>query len=270
MLNTKQTGTSEIIETIEAVDVSTTLASVTSARRKSELVPVPAGQQPAADHHPALVYLASLAPGSRRGVRSSLQVCAELLSSGRCDWQNMPWQALGPQHTQALRSELADRYAAATANKMLASVRGVLRAAWELGQIDTDRYQRAIGFRAVRGQTLPRGRSISQGELRALFSNCLKDKTPLGVRDAALLAVLYGSGLRRAEATALDVGDYDKETGSLTIRAGKGNKARVSYTSEGERQLLEAWLTVRGQSAPQTMGPLFLPVLKGGLCWLLG
>jgi hypothetical protein len=176
-----------------------------SARRKPELVPVPAAHRPAADQHPALVYLASLAPGSRRGVSSSLQVCAELLSSGRCDGQTLPWQALGPQHTQALRSELADRYSAPTANKVLDSVRGVLRAAWELGQIDTNRYQRAIGFRAVRGQTLPRGRSISQGELRALFSNCLKDKAPMGVRDAALLAVLYVSGLRRAEATALDV-----------------------------------------------------------------
>ncbi|MEP6775876.1 MAG: tyrosine-type recombinase/integrase [Chloroflexota bacterium] len=262
MLNTERTKAAEIIEPVEA---SATSRAVTSARRKPELSPLPAGPQPAADQHPAFVYLASLAPGSRRGVRSSLQVCAELLSSGRCDWQTLPWQGLGPQHTQALRSELADRYAAATANKMLASVRGVLRAAWELGQIDTDRYQRAIGFRAVRGQTLPRGRSISQGELRALFSNCLKDKTPLGVRDAALLAVLYGSGLRRAEVTALDVADYDRETASLTIRAGKGNKARVSYTSVGERQLLEAWLKVREQEgAPAASGPLFLPVLKGG------
>ena len=264
MLNTKPANDGEIIETIETLEVSTTSRAVASARRKPDLSPAPPAQQSAADEHPAMVYLASLAPGSRRGVRSSLQVCAELLSSGRCDWQSLPWPALGPQHTQALRSELADRYAAPTANKMLASVRGVLRAAWELGQVDTDRYQRAIGFRAVRGQTLPRGRSISQGELRALFSNCLRDKTPLGVRDAALLAVLYGSGLRRAEVTALDVADYDRETGSLTIRAGKGNKARVSYTSEGERQLLEKWLQVREQSAPPASGPLFLPVLKGG------
>jgi site-specific recombinase XerD len=148
---------------------------------------------------------------------------------------------------------------------MLAAVRGVLRAAWELGQIDTDRYQRAIAFRAVRGQTLPRGRSISQGELKALFSTCLQDRSPIGVRDAALLAVLYGSGLRRAEAVSLDAADYDRETGSLTVRAGKGNKARVSYTSAGERQLLEAWLKVREQAgAPPNLGPLFLPVLKGG------
>lgn len=70
--------------------------------------------------------------------------------------------------------------------------------------------------------------------------------------------------MRRAEVTALDVADYDRETGSLTVRAGKGNKARVSYTSAGERQLVEAWLKVRAEWAPPTAGPLFLPVLKGG------
>ncbi len=135
MLNTETTEVAEIIEPVEPVEasaISTTSRAVASARRKPELVAVPAGQQLAADQHSALAYLASLAPGSRRGVRSSLQVCAELLSSGSCDWQSMPWQALGPQHTQALRSELADRYAAATANKMLASVRGVygLHGSW--------------------------------------------------------------------------------------------------------------------------------------------
>src|SRR4051794_20215050 len=236
MLNPRPADDSEITEVMrpmEPDEVSATSRAVTSARRKPDLVQVPAAHQPEADQHPALVYLASLAPGSRRGVRSSLQVCAELLSSGKCNWQTLPWQVLGPQHTQALRSELAARYAAPTANKMLASVRGVLRAAWELGQVDTDRYQRAIGFRAVRGQTLPRGRSISQGELRALFSNCLKDRTPLGVRDAALLAVLYGSGLRRAGGYSLHVARYDRGSGFLTIKDGERNKARGSLKSAG-------------------------------------
>src|SRR3954451_2510719 len=135
MLNTK---TTEAAAVIEAVDVSAIPRTAASARGKPNLAPILTAQQRAADQHPAMVYLASLAPGSRRGVRSSLQVCAELLSSGRCDWQTHTWQPLGPQRTQSLRSELAARYAAATANKRLATVRGVLRAAWELGQVDTD------------------------------------------------------------------------------------------------------------------------------------
>ena len=198
-------------------------------------------------------------------MKGSLQVIAELLTGGRCTWETMPWHLLRVQHTQALRAQLADRYAAATANKMLAAMRGVLRAAWELGQIDTDSYQRAVSVRAVRGQTVPRGRSISKGELRALFAACLRDRSPIGARDAALLAVLYGSGLRRAEASALDVGDYDPESGALKVRAGKGNKERVCYTAAGERHLLEAWLRTRAtMGAPLSTGPLFLPMVKGG------
>ena len=255
--------TTEIIYKGES-DVITSMPEANGSA-DGALAPHSSLQQQPASQHPAFVYLASLAPGSRRGMRSSLQVCAELLSSGQCDWQSLPWHELGPQHTQALRAALADRYAAASANKMLAATRGVLRAAWELGQIETDRYHRAIAFRSVRGQTLPRGRSISQGELRSLFATCLQDRSPIGVRDAALLSVLYGSGLRRAEVVALDAADYDRETGSLTIQAGKGNKQRVAYTAAGERQLLEAWFRVRGEAgAPPTSGPLFLPVFKGG------
>ena len=164
--------------------------------------------QPSADRHPARVYLLRLAPSSRPVMRGAIQIAAELLTGGRFTWETMPWSALRIQHMDALRSELADRYAPATANRMLAAVRGVLRAAWELGQMDTDSYQRALSTRSVRGETLPRGRAISQGELRALFAACLRDLdkkgnlTLRGARDAALLAVLYGSGLRRAEAAA--------------------------------------------------------------------
>ena len=198
-----------------------------------ELVPAPSHRQPPADQHPARVYLASLSAGSRPAMRGSLQVVAELLTSGRCGWETMPWQLLRVQHTQALRSELADRYAAATANKMLAALRGVLRAAWELNQIDTDSYQRAVSVRAVRGETVPRGRSITKGELRALFGVCLRDRTPMGARDAALLAVLYGSGLRRAEAAALDVTDYEYE---YEAESGSGSDFRVRRTAGESRQ----------------------------------
>jgi integrase/recombinase XerD len=104
---------------------------------------------------------------------------------------------------------------------------GVLRAAWELGHIDTDSYQRAVPVRPVRGEAIPHGRSVSKGELRALFTACFRGRSMIGARAAALLSVLYGSGLRRAEASALDVGNYNPEVGSLTVRAGKGDKQRV-------------------------------------------
>jgi len=66
---------------------------------------------------------------------------------------------------------------------------------------------------AVRGSTLPRGRAPTPGELRAFFAAVAGDARPATrARDAALLAVLYGAGVRRAVAVALDVADYDPET----------------------------------------------------------
>jgi site-specific recombinase XerD len=212
------------------------------------------------DQKPAAVYLASLAPGSRRSMKTALNLIAALLTSGRCDALSLHWGALRFQHTAAIRAALSERYAASSANHRLAALRGVLKAAWNLGQIPTEEYHRAINLPPVRGETLPRGRALSPGELRMLFHVCEQDHTPAGGRDAALLAVLYGVGLRRSEAVALDVKDYDGETGALTVRSGKGNKARVGYASRGARQALGKWLLTRGD----VEGPLLLPVLKSG------
>ena len=66
--------------------------------------------------------------------------------------------------------------------------------------------------------------------------------------------------MRRAEAVALDVVDYNPEIGALTIRRGKGNKARLLYATNGAREALVAWIAVRGKEP----GPLFVPVDKAG------
>jgi integrase/recombinase XerD len=68
--------------------------------------------------------------------------------------------------------------------------------------MDADSYHRAADLPSVRGSTLPRGRALTTGELRALFGARATDSTAAGARDAALLALLYGAGLRRAERAA--------------------------------------------------------------------
>lgn len=230
-------------------------------------LPVPASPTPteviAASErstHPVAVYLARLAPGSRRTMRQALDIVAGLLTDGRADAITLPWAQLRYQHTQAVRSRLAERYRPATVNKVLAAVRGVLKEAWRLGLMPADDFHRAVDLRGVSSHTLPRGRALSAGEIRALFVACATDRSPAGARDAAVLALLYGAGMRRQEVVRLDVEDFDVETGAVTIRAGKARKDRITHTSNGSLAALQAWLAVRG-SEP---GPLFIPVLKGG------
>jgi site-specific recombinase XerD len=142
---------------------------------------------------------------------------------------------------------------------MLAALRGVLKECWRLGLIVHDEYARAADIAPVRGQLPSRGRALKEVELEALFKGCQVDPATAGVRDAAILGLLYGIGLRRSELVQLDVADFDSRDGVLTIR-GKGNQARTAYVVEEARTVLERWLRVRG-IAP---GPMFFPVTKSG------
>jgi len=210
-----------------------------------------------ATDHPVAVYLASLAAGSRRAMRGALETIAAIASDERSDASTFPWSAMRHEHVAAIRAGLAERYAAATANRMLAALRGVLRSCWRLGLLDKETLDRAIDVPSVRGSTLPKGRSVSSGEMRAIFAAC--DCSSAGRRDAALLSLLYGGGLRRAEVVALNVGDLDVDTGELTVH-GKGGRERLVHMTNGGLQAVLDWLDVRGT----VDGPLLPPVLKGG------
>ena len=105
---------------------------------------------------------------------------------------------------------------------MQSALRGVLKAAWKLGQVSAEDYHRAADVGSVKGETLPAGRSITPGEIAALADACAANQSASGVRDAAIIGLLYSCGLRRAELVGLDTEDYDTEAGTLEIRRRKG------------------------------------------------
>jgi site-specific recombinase XerD len=222
------------------------------------IVAVPGGKPIAhLERHPLAVYVAGLAPGSRRTMLTALRVIAKLVND-TYDEITFPWIEVTYGVAQAIRSKLGTTYAPATANRMLAAMKGVLKSAFRLGLIDGETYMRATAVEPVRGSRLPKGRSISQGELRALFGIC-DPHDAVGARDAALLGLLYAGGLRRAEVVALDLDHLEPETGAVLVR-GKGNKQRTVYVTNGALDAVNIWLEHRGREP----GPLLLPVLKGG------
>lgn len=211
--------------------------------------------------HPAVVYLASLSEGSRRTIFQALDTMARLLSGGRLGVFMLNWAALRYEHTAAIRSLLAERYKPSTANKMLSALRQVLYHAWQLGQISAEDYQRARSVRSIVGDVLPAGRDLGAGELAALMAACEADPSPAGARDAAIIALMYATGIRRSSVVRLNLADYDPTTGTLRVRQAKRNKEYLAYVAQdGAQRAMADWLAVRGSEA----GPLFWPVTKGG------
>ncbi|NJL33027.1 MAG: tyrosine-type recombinase/integrase [Chloroflexaceae bacterium] len=188
---------------------------------------------------------------------AALNLIARMLSPGATA-QTLHWAAVRFQHISVIRAQLMEKYAPSTVNKHLAAIRGVLRTAYNLGQLDNDDYRRALAVKSVFNDRLPAGRELTPGELASLVNACKADPEPAGARDAALLAVLY-AGLRRSEVVALNR-DHIGPDGQITVRAGKGRKDRIVYLPAGGIAAMNAWLAVRTDQA----APLFTRIGKGG------
>ena len=247
-------------------------------------LPVPALVGGAVEVHqrtgpnPATVYLARLAPGSRRTMRGALATVAVICvpdADPAPDPEAFPWWSFRAEHAKAVRAVLAERFKYTTVNKQLSALRGVLREAWELGLMETEHYHRAAAVRAVKGSSAAAatGRSLARAELRALIEVCLAPVSPRkgdapvvtekGQRDAALVALGYGCGLRRDELATLMVGDLDLVQRRVVVR-GKGNKERVVPIPPGAFHALRDYLGVRlaglvgsDGEAPPLLSPLY-------------
>lgn len=187
----------------------------------------------------------------------ALNAIARLLTNGTSDASTLDWSALRYQHTAAVRSVLMEKYSPATANKMLCALRRTLKEARRLGLMAAEDYDRAVDIESVRGTRLLRGRALSGEEIAALMDACTTDPTAVGVRDAAMLAILM-VGLRRSEVVNLDLKDFNLATLALTIRSAKGRKDRMNYLPSSAAMAVDDWLVIRGKVA----GPLLYPLDK--------
>lgn len=208
--------------------------------------------------HPACVYLNQLRPRSQRTMGRCLNAIASLLTGGTCDALSLDWGKLRYQHTAALRSILVEKFAPTTVNQMLCALRRVLKEAKKLKLISIEDYGEAVSIESVRENKQLRGRALTKAEIGALMRVCQQEQTKTGLRDAALLAILFGTGLRRSEVVALDLEDYDPQTGALKVRSGKGGKDRTVYLPSALKKVLQQWLVKRGVRN----GPLLYPVSK--------
>jgi len=216
--------------------------------------------------NPMDIYLSGLGEDSQRTMGSALESIADILSDGKIAGDQLPWHKLRSPEVNYLRGRLQKYYAPATANRYLSALRAVLKEAWRANLVDRETMERTMDVRSIKGSRELSGRAITVDDLRAVFEACASDENgALGARDAAILALLYGAGLRRAEAAALHTEDVSLPEGSIVVR-GKGNKERTVFLPKGTVQALKAWIEVRGGSS----GAFFARVKKSGEVELKG
>jgi integrase len=211
------------------------------------------------ERNPARLYLACLTAKGRRSMGCRLVTIARLY--GHQDLDSVPWHLMRYEHALAVRTHFLNRgLAPKTINTALCAMSGVARAAWNLGLMSTDDFMRVRHVKKVSGSRLPPGRALTQDELARLFDACARDKNPSrGARDAAILGIYAGAGVRRDEGVAVDLRDYDPETGALRV-VGKGNKERLVYVAGGAKRALDDWVELRGRAE----GPLLTSTHRRG------
>jgi len=155
------------------------------------------------------------------------------------------------------RTHLQDRHlSSSTTNRRLAALRSLVKLARTFGiiswpQLDVPNV-RSAPYRDTRGP--------GKTGVKNLITQLDTDHSPRGVRDKALLRLLYDLALRRGEVAGLDLSDVDLANRKITI-IGKGYTDKQTLSlPEPTVEALQRWIEVRGTQP----GPLFTNFDRAG------
>ncbi|GGO87544.1 tyrosine recombinase XerC [Nocardioides phosphati] len=167
---------------------------------------------------------------------------------------------------RALRSWLAKQQALGKARTTIARRATAARVftAWLLrtGRIAADPGARLASPKAHR--TLPE--VLRQDEALALVESATStaaEEGPMGVRDAAILELLYATGIRVGELCGLDVDDLDFDRNVVRV-FGKGRKERTVPFGQPASAALKRWLAERRSIVREGSGAALFLGARGG------
>lgn len=207
------------------------------------------------EQNAAVVYLASLgSPASRKMAASRLNCIARFFGyhdAIQCKWELMRYEHvikfidhLKNTSGKSSRHQTNDSsLRLCTINAYLVTIKAVLKTAWSLGQMRDGDLLRIRSVKSVRGVEEPGGRALTFRETRAILKAC-DGNAPRDLRDRAILSLLIGNGLRRAEITRIQLSDINQEDQSIRI-LGKGRKERKIVLIAEVWEALMDWISVR-------------------------
>lgn len=166
------------------------------------------------------------------------------------------WRAVRPEHLSAWLAELADEgVSARSAARKLSAVRAVAKRLVAVGERGDD-FSEIVSRPKIR-RALPE--SLSVEEVSKILETPMPD-TPQGLRDRAMLELIYGSGLRASELCSLEIQAVNFADGVLRVR-GKGSKERVVPVGRQAIAAIRNYLSENGRprlAKPRTGSALFI------------
>ena len=146
----------------------------------------------------------------------------------------------------------ADGYSARSNARLLSCLRVFYSQQLRIGSVSED--PSATLAAPKLGRSLPK--ALSESQVDALLAAPVLDSVA-GLRDRAMLELMYGAGLRVSELVGLDSLSLNLRQGVLRI-AGKGGKERLVPLGEEARHWIEKYLA---EARPQLAGKLSPPGL---------
>jgi integrase len=177
---------------------------------------------------------------TRRGYRRSILAFVQFISERREPLS----KALMNEFKAGMRVE---GRGAAAINQALSAVRFFLREAAIDGRLDPVEVERACKVAGVVTRGRREGNWLTRDQAEKILA-APDTTTALGLRDRAILALLIGAGLRRAECAALTVEHFQQREGRWCIVdiCGKRNKLRTVPIASWVKALVDSWTTAAG------------------------
>lgn len=166
------------------------------------------------------------------------------------------WESVRPEHLSAWLAALnEDELSARSAARKLSAVRTLAKHLVSIGMRSDDFSE--IVSRPKNRLALPE--SLSVDEVSRILEAPMPE-TPQGLRDRAMLEVMYGSGLRASELCGLEIQSVNFDEGIIRVR-GKGSKERVVPVGRRAVQAILVYLSENGRprlAKPKTGSALFI------------
>ena len=201
-----------------------------------------------------MVLQAVASPHTRRNYAKALD---EVFAFSELRKQPLSRDLLMEYRAQMMARELSP----STINVRLAAVRKLIGEAKRNGILNGEQAAQMADIPNIPQQGTRLGNWLTRDQAKELLTVPNRD-TLKGKRDAAILALLVGCALRRAELAALTMEDIQQREGRWVIAdlRGKGGRIRTVAIPMWVKLLMDTWTAAAGHSA----GRLLRPVSKGG------